>query len=114
MAQLLRRLEERFDYVIIDAPPLLPVTDAAVLARLADGAIVVVGSKIIKREQLTRAVQNLQNVDAHILGLVMNRLPVSGPDAYTYYADGYRPVGAEAPTRKSHKAAVDGRGSLLA
>lgn len=109
MAQLLSRLEERFDYVIIDAPPLLPVTDAAVLAKLADGAIVVVGSKIIKREQLDRALQNLENVDAHILGIVMNRLPATGPDAYSYYADGYRPDTPSAPTRKSRKAAEDER-----
>jgi capsular exopolysaccharide synthesis family protein len=109
MAHLLSQLEDRFDYVIIDAPPLLPVTDAAVLAKLADGAIVVVGSKIIKREQLARALQNLENVDAHVLGLVMNRLPISGPDAYTYYSDGYRPDTPDAPTRKSHKAAEEER-----
>jgi capsular exopolysaccharide synthesis family protein len=109
MAHLLATLEERFDYVIIDAPPLLPVTDAAVLARLADGAIVVAGSKLIKREQLGRALQNLYNVDAHVLGLVLNRLPISGPDAYTYYTDGYRPVTEAAPTRRSRKAAEEER-----
>lgn len=114
MAQLLRRLEERFDHVIIDAPPLLPVTDGAVLAKLADGAIVVVGSKIIKREQLSRALQSLYNVDAHVLGLVMNRLPITGPDAYTYYSDGYRPETDDAPTRKSRRAAEgDRRPKLL-
>jgi succinoglycan biosynthesis transport protein ExoP len=114
MAHLLAYLEERFDYVIIDAPPLLPVTDAAVLAKLADGAIIVVGSKIIKREQLDRALQNLENVDAHVLGVVMNRLPISGPDAYTYYTDGYRPTSTEAPTRKSRRAAEDNqRAGLL-
>src|SRR5690606_32625879 len=109
MAQLLSQLEERFDYVILDAPPLLPVTDAAVLAKLADGAIVVVGSGLIKREELASALQNLDNVDAHILGLVLNRLPVSGPDAYAYYTDGYRPDTATAPTRKSRKAAQEER-----
>lgn len=107
MAHLLRQLEQRFDYVVIDAPPLLPVTDGAVLAKLTDGAIVVVGSKIIKREQLARALQNLHNVDAHVLGVVMNRLPVTGPDAYTYYSDGYRPDASEAPTRKGRRAAEE-------
>lgn len=109
MAHLLRYLEERFDCVIIDAPPLLPVTDAAVLAKLADGAIVVVGSKIIKRDHLARALQTLETVDAHVLGLVMNRLPVTGPDAYTYYGEGYRPESDAAPTRKSRKAAQEDR-----
>lgn len=109
MANLLAQLGSRFDYVIVDAPPLLPVTDASVLAKLADGAIVVVGSKVVTREQLSRALQNLENVDAHILGVVMNRLPTTGPDAYTYYSEGYRPDSGTAPTRRSRKAAEDER-----
>lgn len=64
MTHLLHRLEQRFDYVVIDAPPLLPVTDAAVLSKVADGTIVVVGAKIVKREHLSRALTTLENVDA--------------------------------------------------
>ncbi len=103
MSTLLHRLEQRFDYVVIDAPPLLPVTDAAVLSKVADGTIVVVGAKIVKREHLSRALTTLENVDAHVLGLVMNRLPVNRTDSYTYYRDGYRPETEEA-TRRGRKA----------
>lgn len=91
MAALLQELETRFDYVVIDAPPLLPVTDAAVLSKVADGTIVVVGSRVIKREHLSRALQTLETVDAHVLGMVINRLPISVGDSYRYYRDGYAP-----------------------
>lgn len=99
MASVLQQLAERFDYIIIDAPPLLPVTDAAVLSKLVDGTILVVGSKVIKREHLSRALMMLDNVDAHILGVVLNRLPNKNADAYSYYREGYAPQ-IEATPRK--------------
>lgn len=89
MGTLLRTLEAQFDYVIVDAPPLLPVTDAAVLSKIADGTIVVVGSKIIKREHLSKALGTLETVGAHVLGIVLNRLPVGTGDSYRYYREGY-------------------------
>nr|WP_306270356.1 polysaccharide biosynthesis tyrosine autokinase [Ornithinimicrobium sp. HY1793] len=97
MAHVLEDLRRRFDYVIIDAPPLLPVTDAAVLSRHADGTILVVGAGVIKREHLARALTALENVGAHVLGLVMNRLPARGRGPHSYYY-GY---GYESPTSAS-------------
>jgi Mrp family chromosome partitioning ATPase len=70
--------------VIIDAPPLLPVTDAAVLSRICDGAVLVVRYGKTRREQLERTAQALHTVDARILGTVMNMAPTKGPDAYAY------------------------------
>ncbi|WP_250545783.1 polysaccharide biosynthesis tyrosine autokinase [Paenarthrobacter sp. DKR-5] len=84
MKQLLIRLEHAFDVVVIDAPPLLPVTDAAVLARHVGGVVLVVGSQRLKQADLAKSVSALQMVDARLLGIVMNRLPVRGPDAYSY------------------------------
>jgi succinoglycan biosynthesis transport protein ExoP len=89
MAALIRDLERGYDLVLIDAPPLLPVTDAAVLANVVSGALVVVRHGHTKREQLTRAIQSLRAVDAHIFGLVLTMTPTKGPDAY-YYGYGYR------------------------
>ena len=89
MDDALRELEKRFDYVIIDCPPLLPVTDAAVVSRLAGGTVLVAGSGKINREQLRRALETLAAVDARVLGVLMNMLPVKGPDSYSYYAYGY-------------------------
>ncbi len=84
MVALLRQLQQRFDVVIIDAPPLLPVTDAAVLSRICDGAVLVVRYGKTRREQLERTAQALHTVDARILGTVMNMAPTKGPDAYAY------------------------------
>jgi non-specific protein-tyrosine kinase len=95
MAEVLHELEDRFDLVIIDAPPLLPVTDAAVLASLTSGALLVVRYGKTRREQVRRAVEALRAVDANIYGVVLNMAPAKGPDAYYYgyaYRYDYRPT----------------------
>lgn len=84
MEHLLARLEHAFDTVIVDAPPLLPVTDAAVLAQHVGGVVLVVGTQSAKSHDLERALKALHMVDANLLGVVLNRLPAKGPDAYTY------------------------------
>ena len=89
MQNVVRQLEASYDYVLIDAPPLLPVTDATVLSRIAGGAIVVVGAGRIRRDQLRRSLETLAAVDAPVRGIIMNFMPTKGPDAYTYYAYGY-------------------------
>jgi non-specific protein-tyrosine kinase len=90
MSQLIRDLERRTDLVLIDAPPLLPVTDGAVLSKVASGAILVVRSGRTTREQVTRAFETLHAVDAHLFGVVLNMAATKGPDAYRYgYGYGY-------------------------
>jgi succinoglycan biosynthesis transport protein ExoP len=108
MARTLRQLEDRFDYVIVDAPPLLPVTDAAVLSAIAGGTVVVVGCGVVKKEQLARALAVLDGVSANVLGLVVNRLPVRGADAETYYREGYAPL---SPDRSRKERARDRQAS---
>ncbi|POH74899.1 polysaccharide biosynthesis tyrosine autokinase [Arthrobacter glacialis] len=89
MKQLIERLEQVFDAVVIDAPPLLPVTDAAVLAQQVGGVLLVIGCHSAKRPQVEKAIATLQLVDADILGVVLNRVPTKGPDAYSYSYEGY-------------------------
>jgi len=91
MIDTLRELESRFDTVIIDSPPLLPVTDAAVLSTIAGGTVVVVGAGLVDRDQLTKSLQSLEAVNGRVLGLVVNLLPTKGADAYYYYRQGYAP-----------------------
>ncbi|MGX1159822.1 capsular exopolysaccharide synthesis family protein [Arthrobacter sp. SLBN-100] len=71
--------------VLIDAPPLLPVTDAAVLSRAADGAIVVIQTGRTTQEQLAQSLGNLEKVKGRVLGAVLNYVPTRGTDAYSYY-----------------------------
>jgi capsular exopolysaccharide synthesis family protein len=90
MAHLMHELESDYDLVLFDAPPLLPVTDAAVVASIASGAIMIVRHGSTKREQLARAVDSLRSVGATIYGVVMTMTPSRGPDAYHYgYGYGY-------------------------
>lgn len=84
MAELIGRLEVAFDSIIIDAPPLLPVTDAAVLSRHVGGVVIVVGTQKVKQHDLEKSLKALEMVGSHVLGVVLNRLPSKGPDAYSY------------------------------
>lgn len=84
MKDLIGRLELAFDAVIIDAPPLLPVTDAAVLAQHVGGVLMVVGSQKIKQHDLKKSLSALELVGANLLGVVLNRVPAKGADAYAY------------------------------
>lgn len=84
MRDVIARLEQSFDTVIIDAPPLLPVTDAAVLSQHVGGVVIVVGTQKIKQQDLHKSLSALKMVGSNVLGVVLNRLPVKGPDAYTY------------------------------
>lgn len=89
MRALVADLEARFDYVIIDAPPLLPVTDAAILATVADGVIVVVGAGVAQTAMLGRAMDALETVNGHVLGIVLNRIPRQESYRYGYYRYDY-------------------------
>lgn len=84
MKNLILRLEQAFDHVVIDAPPLLPVTDAAVLSQHVGGVVVVVGSQKLRHNELEKALSSLEMVNSNILGIILNRLPSKGPDAYSY------------------------------
>lgn len=84
MLHLIRSLESSFDAVIIDAPPLLPVTDAAVLSQAVGGVLLVVGVQKIKQQDFEKSSRALQLVSANILGVVLNLLSAKGPDAYSY------------------------------
>lgn len=102
MASLLDELTERYDHVIIDTPPLLPVTDAAILSRLTGGAIVVVGAHKVHRHQLEEGIRSLETVNARVLGVVLNRVARKQSEAYAYdYASDPARTAAKAPTRRA-------------
>lgn len=84
MRSLLGRLAER-GIVIVDAPPVLPVTDAAVLAQHADGAIVVLSHGRTLDSELAETLRQVGAVHGRVLGVVFNRVPVSKRTARSYY-----------------------------
>jgi capsular exopolysaccharide synthesis family protein len=82
MSELLVALRDRFDIIVIDTPPLLPVTDAAIATGQADGALIVVRYGKTKMTQVTGAVDALDAAGAPLLGCVINMAPPNGTGVY--------------------------------
>ncbi|GAA3516688.1 polysaccharide biosynthesis tyrosine autokinase [Aeromicrobium panaciterrae] len=92
MTALIAELRHRYEVVLIDAPPLLPVTDASLLASISDGAILVVKHGSTGREQVRTATDRLQAVGARLLGTVLSMSPARELSRYGYgYGYGYGP-----------------------
>lgn len=91
MAKLLDQLTARYDVVLLDTPPLLPVTDAAVLSKMAGGTLVIAGADRVHRPQLRESLDALATAGAYVHGVVLNRMARQEGGAYTYYS-GYAPM----------------------
>jgi capsular exopolysaccharide synthesis family protein len=120
MEQLVADLSERYDYVLIDAPPLLPVTDAAVLSTIVDGALVVVGAGVAQREHVRRALESLEAVNGSVLGLILNRVKIKDlGSGYGTYEYDYRPESErqrakdKGPRRQRRPVATDDEVALV-
>jgi capsular exopolysaccharide synthesis family protein len=86
MKEFLNKLRNSYDYIVVDTPPVLAVTDAVILSSLSDATILVVSANETDLHSLERTVDSLRAVDAPIVGTVLNRFDVKR--AYGYY--GYR------------------------
>jgi receptor protein-tyrosine kinase len=107
---LIHKLRDDYDMVIIDAPPLLPVADAAVLSTIADGSIIITRHGKTTREQLREAVNRLDNVGARLFGIVINMIPRrAANDYYYYYYEDMAPKGARALTKADKATERPGR-----
>lgn len=91
MRTLLEELRVRYDTVVIDAPPLLPVADATTLAPRVDGVVVVARVKQTKRDELKESIELVQAVGANLLGIALNAvaMDLSGNE-YSYYDEEVR------------------------
>jgi capsular exopolysaccharide synthesis family protein len=85
MRHLLNNCRERFDFVVIDTPPVLAVTDAVVLSKSADSVLLVVRSAQTSEQSLLRARDLLLRVNARIAGVLVNRADLHSPDYYDSY-----------------------------
>jgi capsular exopolysaccharide synthesis family protein len=106
MAEILQELGQLADVVIIDAPPMMPVTDAAVLSKQVDGVMVVVRAGKTKTSAVVQIVEQLRRGNAHILGLVINDITVRRVRGYGYYYnrkyyDRYNPAKNNQPATES-------------
>lgn len=74
MKNVLQRAKEQYDYVLIDTPPVMPVTDALIVSRFVDGMILVIASAEVKVEMARDVKNQLQHAGANILGVVLNKV----------------------------------------
>ena len=85
MQVLLTRAKEKFDYVLVDSPPIIAVTDATLLSTLVDGVLLVVKKGFTRTELVKEAKAKLEKIGANIIGVILNKVNISGADYYYYY-----------------------------
>jgi capsular exopolysaccharide synthesis family protein len=91
-AALVKALTDRYDRVIFDSPPVLGVTDAVILSRVADGTVLVVRSARTTRDTLARGFHGLRSVNANVVGTVLNDVNLKNANYahyYNYYSQTY-------------------------
>jgi capsular exopolysaccharide synthesis family protein len=106
VAELLLALRADNDYVLIDAPPVLPVTDAVVLSSRVDGIVLVATAKVTGRRDLAKALATFVATDAPVLGVVVNGAEVSTNYSYEY---SYRPHSEDSGTNGARERTRTGR-----
>jgi polysaccharide biosynthesis transport protein len=87
MREVLTALEQRFDLVLIDSPPVLPVSDAVILTAYADAVILVVAAGQTRRNELKRTIERFAQTNAPVLGMVLNK--VARQNGYGEYGHTY-------------------------
>jgi non-specific protein-tyrosine kinase len=111
MSEIMNQVQERATMVILDSPPIMAVTDAAVLAARVDGVILVVKPGKTKLAAFRQSVEQLQHLGANLLGVVLNDVEVKRTGykyAYYrgYYYSHYRYYGVDADGKKVKAQAV--------
>lgn len=107
MEELLTELSQRYDMVLLDSPPMLPVTDATVLTRIADGALLVVGAGRAHRGQVEESLSTLSTAGARLFGVVLNKIARRDAMPYVYENGYYSPEWDNAPVRTEDTTPVD-------
>lgn len=84
-SEFLDHAREEFDYVLIDAPPVEPVSDPTIIASQGDGTLLVIDAQKTRKAAVRRSMSSLQAVGANVLGTVMNNVKVAGDKRYYEY-----------------------------
>lgn len=87
MRELLESLKQDYDVILIDTPPVLAVTDPVITSTLCDGVVMVVATGRVKKDHLRKAKEQLNHVNARMLGIVLNRM--NREDQQIFYMDDY-------------------------
>lgn len=107
MSEIMLMLNKHFDYVVMDSPPLLAVTDALVMAKNADGVILVIDPNVSKRGAIRQSIEQLQRAEIRLLGVVFNNIKIKRSTYYYnrqyYYSKQYGKVTDESASEKKAK-----------
>ena len=95
MMETMAQLKEHYEYIVIDSPPVLPVSDSLLLAKMTDGVVIVADGSSTPRHQVKAACARLEYARAKILGTILNKIKVNGPgyQYYYYHHEYYSPTG---------------------
>ena len=88
MKKILSELAASLDFILVDSPPVLPVSDSVLLSTIVDGVVVVVNSGNTAKQQIRVACARLKYARAKIFGIVLNRVNLQSPE-YKYYKNYY-------------------------
>jgi capsular exopolysaccharide synthesis family protein len=93
MKNVLGELKDKFEFILIDSPPVMALTDAAVLSVLSDGVLLIFDAQRTSVPHAQRAVERLDMVNARILGVILNGVNLDDPQySYHYDYDSYLPL----------------------
>ncbi len=87
--KMIKQFREEYDYVIIDAPPLGSVIDAAIITKVVDGAIIVIENNVISYRFAQDVKKQLEMTDCKILGAILNKVDTKSKGYYSGYYKGY-------------------------
>ncbi|MBI4771474.1 MAG: CpsD/CapB family tyrosine-protein kinase, partial [Chloroflexi bacterium] len=105
LRQLLDRLRSNYDMVIVDSPPMLPITDATILARVVDGVLLIVDTGVTRAGAVLQSKEQLERVGGRLIGVVMNKVTkgVGGYSHYYHYYNQYYYGGGKHPSSARSK-----------
>ncbi len=89
MEDLVAQLRTEYDFVLIDTPPVLAVTDASILGRLTDAAILIIRYGAAQKHVVQRCIDVLDRSSAHLLGVAVNAVDFKAPEYSEYYGRKY-------------------------
>ncbi|HWO43079.1 MAG TPA: polysaccharide biosynthesis tyrosine autokinase [Candidatus Eisenbacteria bacterium] len=101
MRETLSSLKGRFEFIVVDSPPVVPVSDAVVLSNIVDGVVFVVRGQQTQQQLVKAAVGQLEDGQAKILGVVLNRVDIGSAEYVDYYRYYYPGQYAYEPKMKS-------------
>ncbi len=107
MKGLIEKLRNRFEIILFDSPPVIAVTDAAILSTMVDGVVLVIKAHQTHREAIKRAKNLLDNAEAKIFGSLLNSVKIEktyGTNYYYYYYHYYQYYGHDLKRRKKNTA----------